>query len=555
MESSGIIAETGPATAFSSNAQDPPGEMTERADKVTFELTTTEHNLRAFISAQIIGNAVVTLESVKEYLTARNICYGIVADEKINDYISQGSILQKPCLIAEGKLPEPGKDAQVTFYFERDPLKIGSIRTGGAIDFKSKGEIPQVKEGDLLAEKIPVIKEKMGMDVFGKSIPIQVASDIMLTQGPGTKRSGDSLKIFAQMRGRPELQGDGKVCVFPELRIKGDVGLETGHIRFDGFVDVEGAVQEGYKVKAGRLAAKEIYRAEIEVDGDVVVNGGIVGSKVTTRGNLKTRFIHSSQIAVLKDIIVESEIIDSKIETNGALIAVPSGKLFTSQITAKKGIAASQIGSKTSKPCTLAIGVDSLTRITVKNLEKEIAEKTEEKKFIKASLDRLTQGLRQLEENIIKTVQVQDQARQQYSLKKKMPTNPSQQPQAKLELQKLEEKVKSLEEPLQKLMVQQEQVMDKIEACKIRGEEVDGLICELEKQMQKALEAAGTKEFPPLKVTNEIYSGTILDGCHCSLTLKETREGALIKETKALHPSGEGSVSASWEMQISALPA
>ena len=77
-----------------------------------------------------------------------------MADEMIEEYIRKESILKEPCLAAQG-LPVPGKDAQVTYHFERDPLKIGSTRTGGAIDFKNRGDIPQVSEGDLRAKKFP----------------------------------------------------------------------------------------------------------------------------------------------------------------------------------------------------------------------------------------------------------------------------------------------------------------------------------------------------------------------------------------------------------------
>ena len=70
------------------------------------------------------------------------------------------------------------------------------------------------------------------------------------------------------------------MCVFSELKIDGDIGLETGHVDFDGFINASGTVQEGYKVHGGKLAAKEIYRAEVEIAGDIVLEGGLIGAKV-----------------------------------------------------------------------------------------------------------------------------------------------------------------------------------------------------------------------------------------------------------------------------------
>lgn len=483
----------------------------------------------------------------------------MVDDRKIGEYISQGEILQEACLIAEGEPSIPGQDAQVTYYFERDPLKIGSIRQGGAIDFKNKGEIPQVKEGDLLGEKTPLVKEKPGKDVFGKLIPADPAKDVLFSAGTGTKRSPDGLKIFAQISGRPELLCDGRVCVFPELKIKGDVGLTTGHIRFDGFVDVEGTIQEGYKVRAGRLAAREIYRAEVEVDGDIVVDGGLVGAKIITRGNLKTRFIHSSQITALGDVVVEREVIDSKIETNGALIAIPAGKIFTSQVTAKRGISANQIGSKASKPCAVTVGVDTLSKNTIKKMTGEISAKEEEKKRINTAIERLTLGLRGAKENIVKYVQIQDQAKIQQQTYQKMieelksEGDTDKLSHAKRELKKIEDKMKNWEEPLKKLMEQQNQVTDKISTLQIQAENLDSAIQGLNSQIQKTMGDSLDEEIPPVKVLKHIYAGTILEGCHSSLVLKESLEGVLVKEAKNINTSPEGKESSEWNMQISSL--
>ncbi len=226
-----------------------PAEAVPEVNEVTFELTVSEDKLQASVFALRQGNPSVTPEDLKSFLKSQGIGHGLVNQERMEEYIREGALFLQPCLLAEGKPAEPGKDAQVTYHFDKDPLKIGSIKAGGTIDFKDKGEIPQVKEGDLLAEKNPLVKAVPGLDVFGKKVPIEEARDVPFILGTGARKSADGLKIIAQIRGRPELMGDGRVCVFPELKVKGDAGVATGHIRFEGFVDVEGAVQEGYRSK------------------------------------------------------------------------------------------------------------------------------------------------------------------------------------------------------------------------------------------------------------------------------------------------------------------
>jgi len=535
-----------------------PAQEPEKPPEISYELTVSEDNLKAHLYAPAEGNSPLNIEDLKKFLKAKGICHGLVDDRQIGELINQGSIFQKLCLIAEGQPATPGKDAQVTFCFDRDPLKIGSIKEGGGIDYKDKGEIPQVKEGDLLSEKIPLVKEKPGMDVFGKPVPVDAAKDIPFVTGTGTKKSEDGLKIYAQTSGRPELLSDGRLCVLAELKIPGDVNLGVGHVRFEGFVDVAGTIQEGFQVKAGRLAAMEIHRAEVQVEGDIVVNGGIIGAKIFCKGNLKTRFIQSSSIEAWGDVLVEREVIDSKIETHGAFIAKPAGKIFSSRITATKGIVATQIGSDYSKPCFLAVGLDSQTKNRIKKMEEEISAKEEEKKKINASIEVLNQASWRLKEDIIKWVQIQDRAAiEQRSYKKviaeaKEKNDSARLAQASRELEKIEEKIRSAEEPLQKLMDKEDQCTEKTTALQLQSKELDCSIQGLRAEVEKIMKELQKKVTPTIRILGQVFPATILEGCHSSRALKECFEDVLIKETQVFRKTSDGAGSSFWEMQISA---
>jgi uncharacterized protein (DUF342 family) len=538
-----------------------PGQKLEKPKEIPLDLIVSEDQLQAHICARGEGTSSVTVEDIKTFLKEKGIAYGWVDDSQIREYLSLEALPQKLYLIAEGKPAKLGKDAEIIYFFDRDPLKIGSVRAGGSIDFKDKGEIPQVKQGALLAEKIPLVKEELGKDVYGKAIPAEKAKDIQIRCGTGTKKSADALRVYAGVGGRPELLADGRVCVFPELRIEGDVGLETGHVRFDGFVNVSGIIQEGFRVKGGRLAAKEIYRAEVEVDGDIVVDGGIIGAKIITMGNLKTRYIHSSQIEASGDVIVEGEVIDSKIEINGALIATRStGKIFSSQITAKKGIEAKQIGSETSKPCALVIGVDSNTKKILNKLKREISLKEEEKGKVRNSIEKLEQELLELANKIGKMAQFQDRANiEQRSCKKKIEALKGENDlvrlaEAEAELKNLEEKVRSVQEPLGKLLDQQDQDTDRISAFQVQIQELDQAIQALEDEILATIERSKIDVGVPVaKVHHLIFSGTTVEGCHSSIVLEENYLNALLRETKmpTLTPKGEKVLE--WKISVASL--
>lgn len=534
----------------------PEGSEGKGPPSPSFDLVVSEDRLKAYLRIEGEGKDNLTIEDIKKFLTEKRILQGVVEDPALEEFLKSKAFFKDPCLVARGTPPEPGKDAQVTYHFEKDPLRIGIIKAGGGIDFKDKGEIPQVKAGTLLAEKVPWVKEKPGRDVYGEPLAVEPAKDHPLISGPGTKASADRLQVYAQSNGRPIISSDGKICVFSELKIPGDVGLETGHIRFDGFADIDGTIQAGFQVKAGRVAAKEILRTEVESDGDVVVNGGIIGAKVICRGNLKTRFIQSSQIEAGGDVIVEREIIDSKIEAHGAVIAQPAGKILSSQILATKGMRATQIGSESSKPCVLTVGIDVYLQGLIKKIQQEIAAKEGEQKKLKASIEVLNQASYRLKEDIVRWVQVQDRAGvEQRSCRKRMEelrekNDLSKVAQARLELEKLDEKVRSAEEPLKKLMEKEDLIMEKISGLQSQIKDVDRVIDTIQSEMKKALEESQKKEIPTIQVIEKIFPGTTLESGHCKAVLKETYHHVMIKETLHNEVSPEGNPVSSWGMQV-----
>jgi len=361
------------------------------------EITVSEDNLTAFL--RLTGDPPTggTVQEIKALLDSHGIRYGIVPDEVIEEYLAAFSKKTDVLEIARGKPPLPGTDAHIIYYFDTDPLKIGALRHGGTIDYRDRGQIPQVKKGTLLARKEPATAGKPGMDVFGVEIRPPQPKDIKIRCGKGAVKSEDGLRAHATQNGEPNLSHDGKLSVFPRLLISGDVDMKSGHVEFDGDVDIRGSVQDGFRVQAGRLIAGEILRSDITVSGDIVVSGGIIGATIRGDGNLKARFIHHARIQLLGDIVVEKEVIDSDITTNGAFL-VQEGKIFNSRVSAKGGIEAEQIGSDESRPCFLSVGLDEGARAKIEHL-KELKKK---KRAKRKKLERVVEKLQSLSRKLLK---------------------------------------------------------------------------------------------------------------------------------------------------------
>jgi hypothetical protein len=291
-----------------------------------------------------------------------------------------------------------------------------------------------------------------------------------------------------------------------------------------------------------------------------VVNGGIIGAKVFCRGNLKTRFIQSSQVEVGGDVIVEREIIDSRVESRGSVIAQPAGKIIASRILATKGMTVTQIGSPASKPCVLTVGVDSRHETLIKNLQEQVAAKEGERKRLKASIEVLDEGSSQLQEEIVRRTQVRDRASiEQRSCQKRVEARKKkddllQLAQVQREMEKLEEKEKSAEETLRQLTEKQNQFSEKVAALQSKMDETENALLDLQDEVARTVDEFQRKEIGPIRVMEEIFAGTVLEGCHSKLKVKENHRHALIKETDKNALVKEENISPFWEFHFQPLP-
>jgi uncharacterized protein (DUF342 family) len=320
-------------------------------------VTITKDKLSAFISPNGPKPEGLTLEILKEYLEARSVVFGLVDDAALEHYLAQEKLPMEPFKVASGVEPVPGTPPEVIYHFDTDPLRIGTLQEDGTMDWKNRGDIPQVKAGDLLVEKTKGDPGKPGTSVCGKELPPPRLRNPNLKCGKGAQRSEDGFQILAKIDGTPKLSSDGKVFVFDMLNIDGDIGVETGNIEYKGHIEATGGVNAGYTVKAKGLRTEDIQDAVIEVDEDLVCHAGMYGSTIKVGGSLKAGHIHNCTIEVLGELVVEKEIYESTIETNTRCLIV-DGKIIDSKIDAKKGIYAKNVGSEGSNPCRLTVGFD-----------------------------------------------------------------------------------------------------------------------------------------------------------------------------------------------------
>ncbi len=540
-----LIKEMNLTPAVKSGKNDP--------DDSAFELKVTKDKIKAFICPIKENFSEVGLDSIKLFLAREGIRNGIIQDTLIIEYLASKPSKDKQLKIAEGKAPDPGKPPVIKYYFDINPLKAASIDEKGNIDHKNKGEIPQVVPEDLLAEIIPGEKGKPGKDIYGEEAPPQKHPALKILCGKGVRLIKEDTTAIAEISGRPILKNNGRICVSDTFSISGDLGVKTGNIVFNGHIEVQGAVQEGYKVKGKTLKAKEIHNAEVEIEGDIVVSRGIIGSKILTDGSVKAKHIRDTTIDALGNVTVEKEVYESHIETNG-IFKMEGGTFLNSTISAMRGVEASDIGSEVSDPNTILIGIDNRLEKKITLLNLQIADKEKERKKLTEAFETTENLCENLDKEIGEKAQQQDVAMVKGRTLKRTFESFKEKNDLKnvIKIVKIiktfNSRIEETENELNELIKEQNAAKKDAENKNKRLEELDAEILALHDDIKNLIVlAAIRKSTTGVKVKGTIYDNTSIKGRNASFVTKGNLQRVHIEEIKAK----DAGPNKNWSMSIS----
>ncbi len=520
-----------------------------------FELAVSADRIRAYIYPLEDNAPRAVIDDIKGLIEMEGISSGLVDDEKIIEYLASMPAKDSIFKIAQGEPVDPGKQTEIKYHFDTDPFKVATIDESGKIDHKDRGKIPMVNAEDLLAEIIPGSEGTPGKDIYDKTVDPPPPDLVSLSCGPNVKRSEDGFKAFSEIYGRPELLDDTTISVSDTLPIAGDVGVETGHIEFDGNIVVKGGVQEGYRIKGKTLKADEIHNAEVDIEGDIVVAKGIIGAKILTDGSVKAKHVRDTTIDALGDVSVAREVYESHIETNG-VFRIERGTIMGSTISAMKGLEASEIGSEASDPCTIITGIDNRLEKQITILNIQIAEKEKEQEKLKTLIDELKDRPEAIEDEIGELAQKQDQAmvkgRTLKQTLKSLQKSDDRKNIVKVVtiIKALNSKLEKMQNDLDNLLKEQEQIEENITNYTNAIKKLETEVQELQDDIKSMLEMAKIRQTSSgIKATGTIYDRTSIRGRNASLIVKGNLQRVLIQEIK--NPE-QGSDQA-WLMSVSKL--
>ena len=371
----------------------------------------------AFVDVHIDEEArTVSVDLVKEYGLGKDLDlgavqkaladFGVVYGIDIAEIGAALSIAREQGkvnghVVARAKEPVPAGGYRLHWMIRLATGAALTLRSDGSADFKNQDKATIVADGQPILELQSIGTEGQdGIDVYGK--PIKAPLDPRVVQPPvwdetireEKKENGDRI-LYAARNGELSFEKN-KLAVSLSQKIKGDVGPETGNIRFPGSITIGGAVLSGYTVISGGdiLIGGSVEAALVSADGLIRIAEGIKGAKrgtVRARKTLEASFAEQAIVLAVDDIVFKSSALLCNVKTNGKLLLQGErGALIGGLCRVRKGAEIQTLGSENGAKTQISFGQDYLIMDAIEAEEREIEK-------VKAMILQADRSMRQLE--------------------------------------------------------------------------------------------------------------------------------------------------------------
>lgn len=336
----------------------------------------------------------LTINDVKKKLNEKEVKHGI--DEvKIMIALTKDTIIEEQ--VAFGREPQPGKNAQIKYYFNPKGLNIVPKELeNGSVDFYNVNLIQNVQKDQLLIEKIPATRGISGMTVLGLELLAKDGKDLVLPIGKNLKTDEKLLKGYASCEGHVVFSNK-KVSVLPVYEVTGNVDFSTGNIEYSGNVIIRGNIKENFFVRS--TGDIEIY-GNIEgghamASGNIIIKKGIRGLKKSTvaaQGNIFAEFIEHANIKSGGDVIVNSAIMHSNVDCYKTIqVGGRKGLIVGGICRAGQAVICKNVGSNLATVTKIEVGINPELRNKYLSICKEF-------EVVNENVDKTLKALKMLKE-------------------------------------------------------------------------------------------------------------------------------------------------------------
>lgn len=301
-------------------------------------------------------------------------------------------VYNREILAAKGQLNIDGKDGYFEYLFTPEEYVAPKIREDGSVDYTNMSALHNVHKGDKVAVYHHAVQGTNGYTVYGGEIKAKGAKDLPPIRGKGISREND--EYFALADGKIEAK-KGKIDIQSVHEIFGDVDMITGKVEFFGDVIINGNVESGVVIRAGRNI--EVHGttgcATLYAGGDVILSRGIQGGgKISARGNVFADFIENTSVeaggSVQSNTILNAQIYaKEKVVTTGK-----KGCIIGGYVHGLRGIEARTVGSDVEVRTILHCGYESEAYERLVDIVKQ---ETETKEVLAELVETMTEALRE----------------------------------------------------------------------------------------------------------------------------------------------------------------
>ncbi|HBF36663.1 MAG TPA: hypothetical protein DDW50_05015 [Firmicutes bacterium] len=386
--------------------------ITDRNGRCRIQVSTNNMEATLLIDPPMGAGNWPTIEEAMEAIRAEGITFGIntsAVEHAVNQHSTGGAI------IARGKAPVVGKDAEINYFFETGVFRKACIEDDtGKVDFRQIQTVQNVTSGQVIAEKILATQGESGSDVRGHELAPVSGKDKVVKLGKNVNWIDKDTKIIATGGGEPTIVG-GKVAVLPIYELKGDVNYDSGNVNFSGNLVIRGNVESGFKVEAeGDVTIYgNVDTADVKAGGNLLIQGGVSGmdkAEISCTGDFSAKYIEHVTVNSESSITIKESIMHCQVSADSKII-VEGGKglIVGGLVRAGEEISAKTVGSRLGTVTELDVGVKPKTKQELQDLENQLKqnvdslEKAEKAITILSKIPNISDDKKEMLQNLVKT--------------------------------------------------------------------------------------------------------------------------------------------------------
>ena len=243
-----------------------------------------------------------TVPEVIAALRANRVVLGIDS-VAIDDMINLGHY-EEDTVVAEGKEVVAGTDGYYEWLLDLEKRESPDIREDGTVDYTSMNRLANVGEGDRIAIYHPAIQGEKGFDVCGAERLPRIAKDEPQLRGKYIRFEADTNEYFATISGKISRNGNA-VEILSVHEVNDDLNINYGTVEFYGDIVVNGNVESGAVIRAGRNVTINgtVSSGKVFAGGDIVLTKGVQAkSKISARGDIFADFIEYANVEATGEV-------------------------------------------------------------------------------------------------------------------------------------------------------------------------------------------------------------------------------------------------------------